>query len=102
MSGSPLQPGDISRRRMLWRIGMTALIAAPGVTMLGACAISGGDDAEPKNTVKAGGNAANPFGVKADAPLEVVIFKGGLGDDYATQVHEPAYVKKFPQAKIQH
>nr|BFE82699.1 hypothetical protein GCM10020093_053000 [Planobispora longispora] len=35
-------------------------------------------------------------------PLEVVIFKGGLGDSYATDVHEPLYKKTFPQAEIKH
>jgi N-acetylglucosamine transport system substrate-binding protein len=99
MSELSAQPNEVSRRQMLRRIGMTALIAGPGISMLGACATSGGGSA-PKNTVKAGGNAANPFNVSATAPLDVVIFKGGLKDTYATQVHEPAYQKEFPQAKV--
>ncbi|HEV7932479.1 MAG TPA: N-acetylglucosamine/diacetylchitobiose ABC transporter substrate-binding protein [Actinomadura sp.] len=101
MADSPTRSADLSRRQMLRRIGMTALIAGPGVTMLGACATSGGGDTK-SNAVKAGKDPVNPFGVQASAPLEVIIFKGGLGDGYATQVHEPAYHKKFPQAKIKH
>jgi N-acetylglucosamine transport system substrate-binding protein len=93
---------DPGRRQVLKRIGMTALVAGPGMSLLGACATSGGGDGEPANTVRAGGNAANPFNVAPNAPLDVVIFKGGLGDRYATQGHEPMYVKKFPQAKIKH
>ncbi|HEY7484938.1 MAG TPA: N-acetylglucosamine/diacetylchitobiose ABC transporter substrate-binding protein [Streptosporangiaceae bacterium] len=95
-------PADPDRRRLLRHVGMTALIAGPGLSMIGACATSGTGSGEPSKTVKAGGNAANPFNVSPTAPLDVVIFKGGLGDEYATQVHEPAYVKKFPQAKIKH
>ena len=41
-------------------------------------------------------------GVKEDAPLEVVIFNGGYGDKYATDVHEPLYKKAFPKAEIKH
>jgi N-acetylglucosamine transport system substrate-binding protein len=93
---------DIDRRQLLRRIGMTAITAGPGMSLLSACATSGGGDSEPASTVRAGGNAANPFNVAANAPLDVVIFKGGLGDKYATQGHEPMYVKKFPQAQIKH
>ena len=37
----------------------------------------------------------------ADAPLDVVIFKGGYGDDYA-KFHEELYKKKFSGAQIKH
>ena len=39
--------------------------------------------------------------MKADAPLDVVIFKGGYGDDYA-KFHESLYKKKFSAAEIKH
>ena len=106
MSKSAGTPGDITRRQMLRRIGMTALVAGPGAGLLTACATGGG--AAPAATASAapsaGGavSAKNPFGVAADAPLEVVIFKGGLGDSYATEVHEPLYKKAFPQAQVKH
>lgn len=102
MAEIPANPVDLSRRQLLRRVGMTALIAGPGISMLGACATSGGGDDTKTNDVKAGKDPVNPFSVQAAAPLEVVIFKGGLGDGYATQVHEPAYQKKFPQAKLKH
>ncbi len=106
MSNSAGTPGDITRRQMLRRIGLTALVAGPAAGLLSACATGGG--AAPSATSSAapssGGavSAANPFGVAADAPLEVVIFKGGLGDSYATDVHEPLYKKAFPQATVKH
>ncbi|GII78406.1 carbohydrate ABC transporter, N-acetylglucosamine/diacetylchitobiose-binding protein [Sphaerisporangium rufum] len=97
-------PKDITRRQMLRRIGLTALVAGPAGGLLSACATSGGAPAASA-APSAGGaatSAANPFGVKADAPLEVVIFKGGLGDSYATDVHEPMYTKEFPKASVKH
>ncbi|WP_433421319.1 N-acetylglucosamine/diacetylchitobiose ABC transporter substrate-binding protein [Microtetraspora malaysiensis] len=99
-------PREITRRQMMHRIGLTALAAGPVAGLLSACATSGGGStAEPAASAGGGGAAtsqANPFGVKADAPLEVVIFKGAYGDEYATQSHEPLYVKEFPKAKITH
>ena len=47
-------------------------------------------------------SATNPLGVAEDAPLEVVIFNGGYGEKYATDVHEPLYKKAFPKAEIKH
>jgi len=43
----------------------------------------------------------NPFGVAADAPLDVVIFNGGFGEEYA-KYDEQLYTKAFPSAKIAH
>jgi hypothetical protein len=66
---------------------MLASVAAGGSTVLAACASGGGD-----TSTGTGGatSAENPFGVTADAPLDVVIFKGGYGDDYA-KFHEELY-----------
>jgi N-acetylglucosamine transport system substrate-binding protein len=93
---------DLSRRNMLRGIGLTALVAVPGAGALSACATGGGSDSNSGQANVNNSNSANPFGVKEDAPLEVVIFKGGLGDSYATDVHEPAYKKKFPKAEVKH
>ncbi|MGW4640458.1 N-acetylglucosamine/diacetylchitobiose ABC transporter substrate-binding protein [Sphaerisporangium sp. NPDC004334] len=103
MSNSAGTPREITRRQMLRRIGLTALVAGPAAGVLSACATSGTGTAAPSATASgAATSAANPFGVKADAPLEVVIFKGGLGDSYATDVHEPLYKKEFPKASVKH
>ena len=95
---------DLSRRRVLRGIGVTAALAVPGASVLSACATSGGGDNNSggSNPGNNNANAANPFGVKEDQALEVVIFKGGLGDAYATDVHEPMYKKKFPKAEVKH
>jgi len=91
-------PNDLSRRRFLQRAAVATLMASGGGSILAACA-SGGDN---KDTTGGGEKSAeNPLGVKADAPLDVVIFKGGYGDDYA-KFHESLYSKKFPNAQVSH
>src|SRR4029450_13776801 len=42
----------------------------------------------------------NPLGVDPKAPLEVIIFNGGLGTKYATDVHIPSYKKMYPEAQV--
>jgi N-acetylglucosamine transport system substrate-binding protein len=44
-------------------------------------------------------DADNPLGVDPAAPLDVVIFKGGFGDNYALNVNE-MYNARFPDAEI--
>jgi len=43
---------------------------------------------------------ANPLGVDPAAPLDIVIFKGGYGDDYAIYVRDQMYKKLYPEAQI--
>lgn len=104
MSNSSHETPDLSRRRVLRGIGVTAALAVPGASVLSACATSdsGSDNSGGSNSGGGNANAANPFGVKEDQALEVVIFKGGLGDSYATDVHEPMYKKKYPKAEVKH
>ncbi|MEU4394125.1 N-acetylglucosamine/diacetylchitobiose ABC transporter substrate-binding protein [Kribbella sp. NPDC023855] len=92
-------PNNLSRRLFLQRAAVGTLMASGGATLLSACASGGGDD-------DAGGGGAektadNPFGVKKADPLDVVIFKGGYGDDYA-KAHEELYKKKFAESTIKH
>jgi N-acetylglucosamine transport system substrate-binding protein len=75
-----------------------ALIIAAAVTPLAACATAGkSEDSSNKGNT----SAANPLGVPEDAPLEVVIFKGGYGDQYAIDAGT-VYTQKYPKAKIDH
>jgi N-acetylglucosamine transport system substrate-binding protein len=87
----------LSRRDLLRTAAAAGLLAATPVT-LGACATGGDDDTKSAEGEK---SAANPLGVKEDAPLEVVIFNGGFGEEYA-KAHEAMYVEKHPKAKIKH
>ena len=91
-------PNQYSRRLFLQRAVLVSVAAAGGGSMLTGCASGGGG-----SSTESGGetSAENPFGVKADAPLDVVIFKGGYGDDYA-KFHEELYKKKFSAAEVKH
>ncbi|BCY08534.1 carbohydrate ABC transporter, N-acetylglucosamine/diacetylchitobiose-binding protein [Actinoplanes sp. L3-i22] len=60
----------------------------------------GGDDAKG-DSAKGATSANNPLGVKEDAPLEVVIFNGGFGEEYA-KAHEALYQQRYPKAEIKH
>jgi N-acetylglucosamine transport system substrate-binding protein len=84
-------------RRTLLRAAVTAGVATP---LLSAC-VTGGDDADPAAGNTGAKSTDNPLGVKPDVPLEVVIFKGGYGDEYAKRA-ERLYTGKYPAAKIDH
>ena len=82
--------GHYSRRQILQRAAALGL-SAPAVAALFAGAI-------PVRALAQ--DADNPLGVDPAAPLDVVIFKGGFGDDYAIYVNEKMYNKLYPDAKI--
>ncbi|MEV8506364.1 N-acetylglucosamine/diacetylchitobiose ABC transporter substrate-binding protein [Actinoplanes sp. NPDC051475] len=77
------------------------LLSAAALPFLSACVTGGGDDDDPAAGNTGAKSADNPLGVKADAPLEVVIFKGGYGDEYAKSA-ENLYTQKYAGAKIDH
>jgi N-acetylglucosamine transport system substrate-binding protein len=96
-------PGEITRRQLLRRIGITALAAGPGAGLLSACATAGGgSSAAPATSLAASADGKNPFGVDPAKPLEVTIFSGGYGDAYAKNLHEEAYKRAFPGATVKH
>ncbi|MFC4945967.1 N-acetylglucosamine/diacetylchitobiose ABC transporter substrate-binding protein [Pseudonocardia sp. GCM10023141] len=95
-----MNPG-LDRRQFLQRLAAVGLLAVPSAAALSACATGGGGTAAPAATGGGAKSATNPFGVTADAPLDVVVFKGGYGDDYA-KAHEAMYNKTFPNSKITH
>ncbi|MGC4806037.1 N-acetylglucosamine/diacetylchitobiose ABC transporter substrate-binding protein [Micromonospora sp. DT233] len=101
MSVTPEKLTELSRRTVLGRAAAAGLLVTPAAGLLSACATSGSDE---ENTKAETGtkSATNPFGVKEDALLEVVIFNGGYGEKYATDVHEPLYKKAFPKAEVKH
>src|SRR4051812_47749519 len=88
---------DLNRRDVLKRTAAIGMLAGPAAGLLGACASGGGNS----NSGTGSKSKTNPLGVKEDAPLDVVIFKGGYGDDWAKN-DEALYTKKFPKAKVKH
>ncbi|MFD5625022.1 MULTISPECIES: N-acetylglucosamine/diacetylchitobiose ABC transporter substrate-binding protein [unclassified Streptomyces] len=83
----------VGRRDLMKRSAALALISVPTMSFLSACASGGGDDSSDE-TNKGKTTAENPFGVAKGSALDVVIFKGGYGDDYA-KAWEAAFDKKW-------
>jgi N-acetylglucosamine transport system substrate-binding protein len=91
---------ELDRRTVLRRAAAVGLLATPAVGMLSACVGGGSDDSKATPIPSAEKTATNPLGVDGKAPLEVVIFNGGLGTKYATDIHIPSYTKLFPDSKV--
>lgn len=89
----------MNRRDILRRTAAAGLLAVPATGLLTGCAL-GGDDSGGES-VEGTKSEQNPLGVKEDAPLEVVIFNGGFGEEYA-KAHEAMYTQKYPKATIKH
>jgi N-acetylglucosamine transport system substrate-binding protein len=92
------KPAELDRRTLLRRAAAVGLLATPAVGMLSACVGSSSDDTQKQSTGTK--SADNPLGVDAKAPLEIIIFNGGLGTAYATDVDTPLYNKKWPDSKV--
>jgi len=89
---------EVDRRTLLRRAAAVGLMATPAAGLLSAC-VGGGEEPTQKQA-EGTKSDTNPLGVDAKAPLEVIIFNGGLGSKYATDVHIPSYKKAFPEAEV--
>jgi N-acetylglucosamine transport system substrate-binding protein len=89
---------EVDRRTLLRRAAAVGLMATPAASLLSAC-VGGGDEPTQKQA-EGTKSDTNPLGVDEKAPLEVIIFNGGLGTKYATDVHIPSYKKAFPNAEV--
>ncbi|MBW1598901.1 N-acetylglucosamine/diacetylchitobiose ABC transporter substrate-binding protein [Streptomyces sp. JJ38] len=78
-------PTDVNRRDLIKRATALGLLATPALGALTSCASGGGSDTEKVADGKK--TADNPLGVNKDAGLEVVIFNGGYGEQYAKDAH---------------
>ncbi|MGO4458222.1 N-acetylglucosamine/diacetylchitobiose ABC transporter substrate-binding protein [Streptomyces sp. M-16] len=88
----------LGRRDLIKRSAALGLITVPTMSFLSACA-SGGEDGSTKGPDKAPVTKENPFGVAKGGKLDVVVFKGGFGDDYA-KAWEAAFDKKWGTTSI--
>ncbi|GAA1902382.1 N-acetylglucosamine/diacetylchitobiose ABC transporter substrate-binding protein [Streptantibioticus ferralitis] len=95
--GSTIEPNRLNRRDLIKRATAIGIAAVPASGLLSACAASGGGSKQETGKK----TATNPFGVADSAGLEVIIFKGGFGDDYAKRF-EQLYSKQYPSAKVTH
>ncbi|MFF5704043.1 N-acetylglucosamine/diacetylchitobiose ABC transporter substrate-binding protein [Streptomyces sp. NPDC012794] len=82
----------LGRRDLIKRSAALGLIGVPTMSFLSACA-SGGEGTT-KGPDKGVVSKENPFGVAKGGKLDVVVFKGGFGDDYA-KAWEAAFDKKW-------
>lgn len=90
----------LGRRDVIKRSAALGLISVPTMGFLSACASS--DSSGDKKVEKGKATKANPLGVNETAPLEVVIFDGGFGQQYAIDA-EKKYNAAFPKApKVKH
>ncbi|MEV3985228.1 N-acetylglucosamine/diacetylchitobiose ABC transporter substrate-binding protein [Nonomuraea sp. NPDC049758] len=87
----------ISRRHLLRG---AALVPVAGA--LAACATPAAKPTATASSAPVATSAANPFGVADGKPLEVWIFDGGFGQDYAKNIHEPLFTTKYPKSEIKH
>ena len=88
---------ELDRRTVLRRAAAVGLLATPAVGMLSAC-VGGSDDTQKQS--EGTKSDANPLGIDPKAPLEIIIFNGGLGTKYATDVDTPSYNKSWPDSKV--
>lgn len=93
-------PARFTRRDAL-RTSMTVGAGAVAASGLAACG-SSVEDRSVRGAIQISDDSDNPFGVDGSVPLSVTIFKGGYSDEYATEGHEKAYKKKFPDTLIKH
>ncbi|PWI14894.1 carbohydrate ABC transporter, N-acetylglucosamine/diacetylchitobiose-binding protein [Streptomyces sp. Act143] len=89
---NPDGTAHVGRRDLIKRSAALGLISVPTMSFLSACASGGGDDDASDNSTKGATSKDNPFGAAKGGKLDVVIFKGGYGDDYA-KAWEAAFQK---------
>ncbi|WP_430791385.1 N-acetylglucosamine/diacetylchitobiose ABC transporter substrate-binding protein [Actinoplanes sp. G11-F43] len=96
---SAISNSELDRRSLLRRAAAVGLAATPAVGMLSAC-VGGGSEETTGDQATGTKSADNPLGIDPKAPVEIVIFDGGLGTKYATDVDTPIYTKKWPESKV--
>ncbi|WP_221349281.1 N-acetylglucosamine/diacetylchitobiose ABC transporter substrate-binding protein [Streptomyces beigongshangae] len=89
--------GGFGRRDLIKRSAALGLITVPTTGFLSACASGDGGDDEKVDKGKK--TKENPLAVNGSAPLEIVIFDGGFGTEYAEDA-KAVYEKNFPEAKV--
>ncbi|MFD5001131.1 carbohydrate ABC transporter, N-acetylglucosamine/diacetylchitobiose-binding protein, partial [Streptomyces buecherae] len=92
---------DVGRRSLIKRATATGLLTVPALAALSACATGGGGGTQQVAEGKK--SARNPLAVNESAGLDVVIFDGGFGEEYA-KAAQAEYVRAYPKAdgKIKH
>jgi N-acetylglucosamine transport system substrate-binding protein len=86
---------DRSRRDFLRAALASGVLVLPGSAVLAGCATAGGGNQEQAKGTE---SKENPLGIDVSAPLEVVMFAGGLKTDLPEV--QKSYTGAYPNAKI--
>ncbi|MEV8567523.1 N-acetylglucosamine/diacetylchitobiose ABC transporter substrate-binding protein [Streptomyces sp. NPDC051322] len=87
----------LGRRDLIKRSAALGLITVPTMSFLSACASS--DSGGDKKVTKGTKSANNPLGINETAPLDMVLFDGGFGTQYAKDANA-LYSKAHPKSKV--
>ncbi|MDF5753964.1 N-acetylglucosamine/diacetylchitobiose ABC transporter substrate-binding protein [Spongiactinospora sp. TRM90649] len=90
-----------TRRELLKKAALAGLLL-PAAGALASCATPAGGPAASQPPVSGAKSANNPLGIAEDKPFEIVIFDGGFGDKYLTDIHQPLFRVKHPKVEIKH
>jgi N-acetylglucosamine transport system substrate-binding protein len=93
--GMTIYSADRSRRAFLRGALAGGLLVVPGSAALAGCATAGGGTQEQAKGTQ---STANPLGIDENAPLEAVLFEGGLKTEM--EWVRKSYTKLHPNAKI--
>src|SRR5215470_6706644 len=77
-ASSQPHPVLLSRRALLQRAALAGLVVTPAASFLAACAGSSTNN----NATTGATSPDNPFGVADGSKVDVIVFNGGLGDEY--------------------
>src|SRR2546423_1172697 len=86
---------NTNRRQFLRGALASGLLVVPGTSFLASCAGSGGSTQEQAKGTQ---TDKNPLGVDVNAPLEVVLFAGGLKTEMDWV--QKTYTGLYPNAKV--
>ncbi len=86
---------NTNRRQFLRGALASGLLVVPGTGLLAACAGSGGGSQQQAQGDK---SAKNPLGIDGNAPVEVVLFAGGLKTEM--EWVQKSYTGMYPNAKM--
>ncbi|MGN9812478.1 N-acetylglucosamine/diacetylchitobiose ABC transporter substrate-binding protein [Micromonospora sp. BQ11] len=87
---------ELDRRTLLRRAAAAGLLVTPAAGLLSACAGSEPTKSDDSGAAK---SKDNPFGLKEDSAVKVVIFNGGLGDAWAKE-DQVIFKAKHPNVTV--
>ncbi|RBQ14425.1 carbohydrate ABC transporter, N-acetylglucosamine/diacetylchitobiose-binding protein [Spongiactinospora rosea] len=94
-----MAPTPFTRRELLRNAALAGMLL-PAAGALASCATPAGNSGPAQAPTAGAKSANNPLGIPEDKPVEVIIFDGGFGDTYFTDIHKPLFRTKHPKVEI--